>query len=196
MINAYSDSPIFVKKFVDDTLEHEGGYVNNPDDNGGETNWGITKRVAESFSDYWENYNWDGEMATMPRVFAQDLYVYEYYYRPKFNLMEEESKLISKELFDTGVNMGTSKPVKFLQRVLNVSTDGEALVVDGLLGNKTVESYRKLCNKRGETVAENFVYNCLNSLQCVNYIEIAERDKTQESFVFGWITNRVDYQPF
>ena len=32
------------KDIIEVTLEHEGGYVNDPDDLGGETNFGITKR--------------------------------------------------------------------------------------------------------------------------------------------------------
>lgn len=199
MINCYNSSPDFVKGFVENVLKHEGGYSNNEKDRGGETNYGITKRIAESFSDYWDSYSWDGDMKTMPLEFAKDLYVYEYYTRPKFYLFQKESTLITKELFDTGVNMGTKKPVIFLQRCLNVLNKGgslyEDLVVDGLLGGKTVNAYKELCNVRGE-LTEAFVYNCLNALQCVNYIEIAEKDSSQEEFVFGWIANRVEHQPF
>ena len=31
-------------KFIERVLAHEGGYVNNPRDPGGETQWGISKR--------------------------------------------------------------------------------------------------------------------------------------------------------
>ncbi len=33
-------------RFIERVLSHEGGYVNHPQDPGGETNWGITKRTA------------------------------------------------------------------------------------------------------------------------------------------------------
>ena len=34
---------------LDILLEHEGGYVNHPEDPGGRTNYGITQRVYENF---------------------------------------------------------------------------------------------------------------------------------------------------
>lgn len=200
MINSYSNAPTFVQEFIDHTMNVEGEYVNDPDDRGGETRYGITKRVAETFSDYWDNYGWDGDMRSLPYGFAQDIYAHEYYYRPKFNLWEGVSTYIAKELFDTGVNMGTVTPVKYVQRWLNVFNQQEKfyddLVVDGLLGGKTINAYNVLCDKRGNSTVENIIYNCLNALQCVNYLEIAESKPSQEKFVFGWVANRVDYNPF
>lgn len=39
----------FVERAMDATFQHEGGYVNNPNDRGGETNWGITIAVARAY---------------------------------------------------------------------------------------------------------------------------------------------------
>ena len=33
-------------------LEHEGGYVDDPDDRGGATNWGVTQKVYEAYVGY------------------------------------------------------------------------------------------------------------------------------------------------
>lgn len=33
----------------DRLMKHEGGYVNNPNDPGGETMWGVTKAVARQY---------------------------------------------------------------------------------------------------------------------------------------------------
>ena len=38
----------FVERFLDDLIKREGGYVNNPNDKGGETCWGITVAVARA----------------------------------------------------------------------------------------------------------------------------------------------------
>lgn len=139
-------------------------------------------------------------MVNMPVEFAQDLYCYEYYYRPNFNIVAERSELIAKELFDTGVNTGYILPSKFFQRLMNVFNNKgsyyEDIVVDGIIGRNTMSAYDKLCQKRGNASVENLIYNCLNALQCVNYIELAEKRMKDEEFVFGWIINRVDYQPF
>ena len=49
------------------TIGHEGGYVNNPKDPGGETNWGITIKTAR------EN-GYTGSMKSMSRLQAKEIY--------------------------------------------------------------------------------------------------------------------------
>ncbi len=200
MRNIYLSTPDAIQETIKHIIEVEGGYTNNPDDTGGETTWGITKRVSRMYSDWWHTFNWDGDMKTLPVDLARAIYLEEYYYSPKFYLLEDYSPLIVKELTDTGVNCGTGTSTKFLQRVLNSFNNKEDyyddLVVDGLMGSKTVAAYNSLCAKRGSTVTENVVYNCLNALQTVRYIELTEKREKNETFAWGWIANRVDYTPF
>ena len=47
-------------QIIDEIIRKEGGYVNDPADSGGETNWGITVNRARQ-----SGYN--GDMRTMPR---------------------------------------------------------------------------------------------------------------------------------
>lgn len=200
ILNAYKESPDYVQTFIDQTIKAEGGYVNNKDDSGGETTYGITYQTAMSFGYGWNNYNWDGNITSMPLAFAQDVYAYEYYYRPKIYLVAEESSLLAKELFDTGVNTGSRTPIRWIQRILNVlNNKGEYysnIGVDGYLGSATINAYRGLCHKRGDATAENVVYNGLNAMQAVHYIELAEKREKDETFVYGQLLHRVDYQPF
>lgn len=191
----YQNCPLWVKDFILQTISLEGDYSDHKDDVGGKTKYGIIERVAR------EN-GYSGKMADLTKEFAQEIYASEYYYRPNFHLMEGYSEAITKELFDTGVNCGQRVPVKMLQRVLNALNLKESLyedlVVDGLLGNKTVLAYKNLCDKRGELETEKVVYNTLNALQTVHYLEICEKREANESFAWGWISKRVNYleQPF
>jgi len=191
----YQNCPLWVKDFIIHTISLEGDYSDHKDDVGGKTKYGIIERVAR------EN-GYSGEMSDLTKGFAQEIYASEYYYRPNFHLMEDCSEAITKELFDTGVNCGQRIPVKMLQRVLNALNLKESLyedlVVDGLLGNKTVMAYKSLCDKRGELETERVVYNALNALQTVHYLEISEKREANESFTWGWISKRVNYleQPF
>lgn len=200
MKNSYNKAPEFVQQFIDDTVQAEGGYVDNVDDSGGETNYGITYQTAMTFGHEWKHYNWDGGISSMPLSFAQDVYAYEYYYHPKINLVAEESQLLAKELFDTGVNTGSKTPIKWMQRLLNVlNNKGEYysdIEVDGYLGSGTIGAYKKLCNRRGNSQAENIMYNGLNAMQAVHYIELAESREKDESFVYGQLLHRVDWVPF
>ena len=60
----------------DRTIGHEGGYVNNPKDPGGETNWGITIKTAR------EN-GYIGSMRYMKRDQAKEIYRKAYWEHAK-----------------------------------------------------------------------------------------------------------------
>lgn len=169
-----------------ETVKLEGGYSNNPADKGGKTNYGITEKVARD-----NGYNDD--MRSMGVSWAFDIYKREYFMKPKFNEIYKYSPAIAKELFDTGVNMGTGTAAKFLQESLNLlNYNGKLypdMVVDGVIGNITLLALEKLLKHSNK--AESVLIKCLNGLQFMRYKSICDRDKTQEVFVFGWLLNRI-----
>ena len=55
-------------EIIDIVLEHEGGYVNDPDDPGGETNFGIAKRSHP-----------DVDIANLTKAGAKEIYKAEYW---------------------------------------------------------------------------------------------------------------------
>ena len=59
-------------QIIDEIIRKEGGYVNDPADSGGETNWGITVNRARQ-----SGYN--GDMRTMPRSVAEQIYAEDYW---------------------------------------------------------------------------------------------------------------------
>ncbi len=193
MKNSYKNAPPFVQEIVDYIIDVEGGYVDNKDDSGGETKYGVTEKVARA-------KGYKGHMSELPITFAQDLYVTEYYLAPKFNLVAEVSETLAKEMMDSGVNVGYRTPIKWFQRLLNVSNCKQKyykdIEVDGYLGNKSIGAYTALCKRRGELEAERYIFNGLNSFQQVYYVELAERREKDETFVYGQIVNRVEYLPF
>ena len=197
MKESYNKAPSFVQKFVDDTIKAEGGYVNDVSDSGGETNYGVTKASAEAHKESWSKYGWDGGMTHMPLSFAQDLYVYQYFISPRFDLIAEYSQLIAKELFDTGVNTGTKRPSKWLQELLNVFNNGGVtyndIAVDGCIGQQTYTALESYLLKRG-TAGEYVLYNALNILQGSFYINLATKREKDEKFIYGWLNNRTDFK--
>ena len=112
-------------KAIANVLDHEGGYVNHPSDPGGETNFGISKRayphldirnltqgdaIAIYRRDYWNPINGDH----LPPAVA----IY---------------------LMDTAVNIGVSRAIRMLQRVVGVAEDG-------IIGVKTIDAVRATPN--------------------------------------------------
>lgn len=174
-------------KLIDDLIEREGPYVDNPDDRGGKTCWGITEAVART-------NGYQGDMRSLPRGFAEAVYTKRYINDPGFARVLAVSPLIGEEMIDTGVNMGVSHPGPWLQRILNaLNQQGQAfpdLVVDGQLGPATLSALKSVIRKRGKS-GEVVIARALNCLQGARYLDITENREQNESFFYGWMLNRV-----
>ena len=103
-------------------LHHEGGYVNDPKDPGGETNFGIAKRSHP-----------DVDIKNLTEQKAKAIYKEHYWDRNKVEDLPEDLRHI---YFDMCVNQGRGRAVKIMQRAANAK--GAGLVVDGGMGPKTI----------------------------------------------------------
>lgn len=162
-------------------LQREGGYVNNTNDKGGPTNFGITQATATAAG-------FKQPVSQMPRSAAVQIYTQKYWMAPKFNMVADINAAIAEELMDTGVNMGPGVASKFLQRAL--SALGFPVAQDGQLGQASFGALRGFLSKRGAD-GQTTLLRMLNALQSVRYIELAEADPSQVTFEFGWQLNRV-----
>lgn len=174
-------------RLIEGVLGREGGYVNHPDDRGGETIWGITVAVAR-------RYGYAGSMRSMTRGSAIEIYRKQYWTGPGFDLISRISEKIAEELFDTGINMGPGVAATMLQRCLNAlnrqGKDYADIKVDTAAGPATrraLESYLRVRGAEGEVV----MLKGLNCLQGERYIDLAEKRQANESFVYGWLRTRV-----
>ncbi|EPN4499132.1 glycoside hydrolase family 108 protein, partial [Yersinia enterocolitica] len=97
---------------IDGILGREGGYVDNPDDAGGPTRWGVTQKTARA-------NGYTGDMRNLSRDKAREILEQDYWYGPRFDQIATVSTVIANELCDTGVNMGPAFQNKLLQRWLS-----------------------------------------------------------------------------
>lgn len=95
-------------------LGHEGGYSRHPSDPGGETMWGITRKVALQ-----EGYA--GDMHVLPRDFAKGVYRRKYWDAVKADSLPSDLRFT---LFDAAVNSGVKQAVMWLQHAVDVGDDG------------------------------------------------------------------------
>lgn len=167
-----ADFNIALKK----TLVNEGGYSNNPNDLGGETNFGITKQTAI-------DNGYTGDMKDIPMNVVEKIYKEEYW--DKMNLDNCDSQSIADMLFDCCVLFGVGIISIMLQKILNESIV-EKLIVDGIIEDKTI-------------IALNMVshYNPANIIMflrrdLISYCEkIVKNNPTQKEFLQGWL-NRIN----
>lgn len=176
-----------VATLLDELLEREGGFVDHPHDRGGATNFGITEAVARSAG-------WAGTMRDLPRDFALRIYRRRYWTAPGYDAVAAIMPAVAAELFDTGVNMGPAVATGFLQRSLNAlnrqGRDWADIAVDRSIGPATLGALRRLAGVRGPG-GETVLLKALNALQGARYIELAEGRAANESFLFGWLRERV-----
>ncbi len=108
-------------------IGHEGGYVNDPRDPGGETNWGITKRTAQA-------NGYQGSMRAMTREQAYKIYYSAFWLRYQCDKMPDA---VAFQFFDAAVNHGLGNASRMLQRSVNVADDG-------IIGNMTIAAIKKM----------------------------------------------------
>lgn len=172
-----------VTDIINEVINVEGGYVNDPNDAGGETKYGITKATARA-------NGYTGNMKDLPRTLAFDIYRKRYVVEPGFDRIVNLDPGIGAELVDTGVNMGPPWAGKFLQRSLN-ALGGSGLVVDGVVGPRTVQALAEYILYRKQQGIK-VLLKMLNSLQCARYIELVESNQKNRSFIYGWVNLRVE----
>lgn len=126
-------------KAVEIVFHHEGGYVNDPVDPGGETRFGISKRA-------YPNEN----IRTLTRERARFLYFYDFWQPLALHNMPEPVTVL---MFDMAVNLGHSAAVKVLQRAVNVQDDG-------IIGPITLAAVRANFGRDllGEITAQRILY--------------------------------------
>ena len=104
-------------------LAHEGGYVNDPDDPGGETRYGISKR---SYPDI--------DIRNLSKAKATAIYRRDWWNRYGYGGIKDGR--VAGKIFDLAVNMGASPAHKILQRAMRAA--GVHVIDDGILGDKTL----------------------------------------------------------
>lgn len=187
-------------------LGNEGPYDNDPLDPGGETVFGVTRKYQASWPgwalvDAWKRANIAFPREALVRFVVADpavqAAVREFYAKGPWAAIrgdELDSQAIAEELFDSGVNCGMPRAIKWLQRALNVfnraAMDYPDVEVDGYMGNQTLEAVNALLKRRGE-VGERVLLRALNAQQGMHYITIAEANPKLEAFEVGWWDRRI-----
>lgn len=180
-----------IDEIIDEIIAVEAGYVDHIDDSGGPTNHGITLRVLrEVIPTATKN-----DLINLDIRDARQIYKQKYFENTKISDIFELSQLIGVEVFDAAINMGPATSIIFLQRALNVLNKKGTLYndipADGVLGSSTKLAMKQYLASRG-TDGIDVLYKAIICIRGARYIEIAEKSPKNESFIYGWLKNRVN----
>lgn len=163
-------------------LQHEGGLVNNPNDPGGTTKYGVSLLFLKGLNLDVGDIDHDGDIDSqdikaLTIEDSKELYL-KFFWNPLHldGLKSEELKL---HIFDMGVNAGTRTAVKLLQRIIGAGDDGS-------LGDITT------------TTANNYPGNIVDEYKKARinyYLAIISKNAHLLVFKKGWM-NRIDTTKF
>ena len=145
-------------------LNHEGGYVNDPVDPGGETKYGISKRTYPYL---------DIKNLTIEQ--AKDIYYRDWWLRLRCNEIQDDR--IAQKLLDTCINVGAMTGVRILQRAL--CDVGQPVSIDGLIGPQTIGAAN-----RADSVQ---LLAAMRYHQTMHYKRLIERNPKLAKFERGWM---------
>ena len=173
-------------------MKHEGGYSNDPDDWGGETYRGISRRFHP---------DWPGWViidaakmrdANIAKLNGEiDSYVRSFYRTNYWNAfagddVQHLSLALAIELLDTAINLGVLRAVTFLQVGLNLLNRNQViyqdLVEDGQIGPNTLHALEVLLSLENVST----LLKILNVLQGSHYINFMRKSQKQEKYARGW----------
>lgn len=129
------------KNAIDTILKHEGGWVNNKNDPGGATNFGVSLRfilqelkAGDAFIDFDLDHDGDVDADDVRKMTREDaVKTYEHYFWDRFKYDRIIDQVVATKIFDMCVNMGSVQAHKIVQRAACVAKD------DGVLGKASFD---------------------------------------------------------
>jgi lysozyme family protein len=150
---------------IDRILLTEGGYVNDPNDAGGETKFGISKRAHP-----------DINIKALTKDQARDILVQDYIIDPGFDALPPGS--LREQLIDFGFHSGPKAAIRALQQVLGTT-------VDGTLGPGTLAALAKRDALR--------VNNELVKRRVMLLCDITVKRPANLRFLSGWLKRALSF---
>lgn len=166
-------------KYFDVLIKHEGGYVNDKDDSGGATKWGVTIHtwIANGY-----DKNGDGVINSedVKLITKEDAYkiAKTLYWNPiggdKIN-----NQSIAEFIFDWGYNSGTKTAIKQVQGILSLDKDG-------IVGPKTLSAINSSNQKE--------LFDKLQAKREQFFRNIVARKPSQIKFLKGWLIRNKSFK--
>ncbi|WP_439562804.1 holin-associated N-acetylmuramidase [Roseinatronobacter sp.] len=176
-----------VRTLAAEIVAREGGFVNDPDDPGGATNFGVTIHTLRRLR--------PGAQVTvddvraLTREQAIDIYVDHYFTRPRITELPEP---LWATVFDMYVNAGANA-VRILQRLLVQM--GLDVATDGVIGPQTIAA-----THRAYDMAPSHLVDAYGIARRDYYYRIADQRPASRKFARrrdggkgGWITRAEEF---
>lgn len=180
-----------IRHMAEEIVAREGGYVNDPDDPGGATKYGVTIHTMRRLG---IDLDGDGaitaeDVKRLTRSKAVEIFLKHYFLKPR---IAELPALLHATVFDMYVNAG-GNAVKILQRMLNQM--GESVNVDGAIGPQTIAACARATAQAPDHIVDAYGIGRRNY-----YFNIADRRPASRKYARtraggkgGWIKRAEEF---
>ncbi len=184
-------STFSVRQIAEEIVAREGGFVNDPDDPGGATKYGVTIHTMRRLG-----LDLDGDDAVteadvrrLTRDQATQIFVDHYFYGPKIDKLP---LVLHASVFDMYVNSGANA-VKILQRLIRDMRI--EVTVDGIIGPQTIRAAHEAAEAAPHHIADAYGIARRNY-----YYALADSRPTSRKYARrrdggkgGWITRAEEF---
>lgn len=162
--------------------ENEGGYVNDKNDKGGATKYGISLRFLKGLERDEGDINGDGEVDIkdirgISEEEAKAFYETHFWNQAKCERLKDRQ--IAIKVFDMCVNFGVNGGIRILQKAVNKMYEKYVLTVDGKIGPRTLEAVN---NAEPRKLMKYVVMWCEN-----RYKQLVFANQDYERYLKGWL---------
>lgn len=176
---------------AEEIVTREGGFVDDPDDPGGATKYGVTIHTMRRLG---LDLDGDGDVDVrdvrrLSRQQAVSIFVTHYFDRPR---IADLPRALQASVFDMYVNAGANA-VKILQRLLREL--GQPVAVDGVIGPQTIAAAHAAAQAAPDHIADAYGIARRNY-----YLALADRRPASRKFARtrnggkgGWIRRAEEF---
>ena len=159
-------------------LSHEGGYINDPDDPGGETYKGVARKMNSKW-DGWLHIDMLKKQSGFPANLDKDSDLqeavrsfYEVNYWDRIKGDELANQEVATSIFDFAVNAGVSTSSSLAQLVVGADKDG-------VIGNQSVQMINSFD-------PDHFIAS-FTVAKIARYVNIVKNRPTSKKYFYGWV---------
>lgn len=174
-----------IEDMTAEIVRREGGFVNDPDDPGGATNFGVTIHTLRAL----RGTATAADVKTLTEAEAIAIFKDQYFKRPK---IDQLPAALQATVYDMQVNAG-GNAIKILQRL--AAEFGVKLAVDGVLGPKSIGAIEGVHSKAGTQFVDAYGIARRNY-----YFRIGDRRPASRKYCVtrrggkgGWITRAEEF---
>lgn len=169
------------QQILDRLLKWEGVHSKDPDDPGGETYSGISRR----WNPDWQGWKFvDAKDAVTAKFWVTDFYSRKW---TEYGMDKLENNIVAEAVFDYAINAGVSNAIKGLQYALNRC--GRSVSVDSKMGPQVIEAVKRV----SLTNAEPELLEWLAVARIERYIDVIRGNETLAKYRSGWIKRAVSH---